>query len=319
MRVFQNESDKPVVGVAFAPDGRTLYAGGYGGFQAWPLRGRGKPRVVEHRGGKRCYAFEADPDGAHLYLSGPTAGFGAYHFASRTWKRFPDNEYQQHVVSLSCHPDGSRFAVSREGATTNRVEVWSVSADGSFVPVWRLHDGTITAEFDYVYLNRFKAFHEAVRFAPDGRTLAVIENRANNPNGPHHLVIRDAVTGKLKAELGALPIMVGFRMRFTPDGKRLVGWEERWLEVWDVAKKKQLGRLTPPGRSYFRDLAVTTAGVVTVAADGVARTWDVDTLAETAATPLGVGKLHSVAVSHDGTLAAAGGDGGKVVLWDVDL
>jgi WD40 repeat protein len=33
----------------------------------------------------------------------------------------------------------------------------------------------------------------------------------------------------------------------------------------------------------------------------------------------GIGKLHSIAFSPDGTLAAVGSDSGKIVVWDVDL
>ena len=43
-----------------------------------------------------------------------------------------------------------------------------------------------------------------------------------------------------------------------------------------------------------------------------------ETLRELKSFKWGIGKLHSVAFSPDGTLGAAGGDKGQVALWDVD-
>lgn len=320
MRVLQNACDKAVVGVAFDAAGRTLFAGGYGGFQVWPLRGKAEPRAVEHPGGKTLYGFEPDAAGKHLFVSNPNSGFRAYHLPTGRVGRFPDNEHDQHVVSLSARPGGVHVAVSRGGGGYNRTECWEVSADGRIAPVWRLADGTATTDFDYVYLGRYRHFTDAVRYAPDGRVLAVVVNRHTNPNGPHALALRAADTGELLGELGTLPITVGFDMRFTPDGSRLVGWEEGWIEVWDVAAGKRVGRVTPPGRAKFRAVAVHPSGrtLVTVANDGRVRTWDVDTLTETAATDLEVGKLHSVAFDPKGRTGAAGADGGKVVLWDAN-
>jgi len=320
MRVLQNACDKAVVGVAFDAAGRTLFAGGYGGFQAWPLRGKAQSREFEHPGGKTLYGFEPDMAGKHLFVSNPNSGFRAYHLPTGRVGRFPDNEYDQHVVSLSARPGGSHVAVSRGGGGSNRTECWAVSPDGRFAPVWRLGDGTVTTDFDYVYHARYRQFTDAVRYAPDGRTLAVVVNRSTTPHGPHALSLRAADTGELLGELGTLPITVGFDTRFTPDGSRLVGWEADWLEVWDVAAGNQLGRVTPPGRAKFRAVAVHPSGrtLATVANDGRVRTWDIDTLTETAATELGNGKLHAVAFHPKGHTGAAGADGGKVVLWDTD-
>lgn len=321
MRVLQNTSVKAVVGVAFGADGRTLYAGGDGEFQVWPLRGKAEPRFVACAAGKRLYAFEPDPAGRYLYLASQRGGFGAVVLRGGDRRLLPDDESEQHVVSLSVRPDGSRLVVSRGGAGLNRVECWGVDPAGPFIPAWRLRGGKVTAKFDPVYIDHTTGFHDAVRFAPDGRTLAVVVNPGTNPNGPHKLTLRDADTGKLRRELGTFPITVGFQMRFTPDGARLIGFEERWAEVWDVAAGNQVARITPPGRAFFRDLAVHPSGewFATVGSDGKARAWSLSDFTETTAIDLGAGKLHAVAFSPDGKSGAAGADGGKVVLWDADL
>lgn len=321
MQVLQNTSVKAVVGVAFGANGRTLYAGGNGGFQVWPLRRKAATRVIAGPAATELYGFEPDPAGQYLYLSGSRCGFAAYHLRTGTPRPLASDDGESHVVSLSARPGGGRLAVSRGGGGLNRVECWEIDPAGPFIPNWLLRGGTVTAAFEPVTIDHTAGFHDAVRFAPDGRTLAVVVNRGSNPNGPHVLAIHDADTGKWRRDVGTLPVTVGFRMRFTPDGARLVGWQADWAEVWDVAARKRVARVTPPGRAYFRDLAVHPSGgwFVTVGSDGKARSWSLTDFTETSAIDLGVGKLHAVAFSPDGTRGAAGGDGGKVALWDVDL
>ncbi len=47
--------------------------------------------------------------------------------------------------------------------------------------------------------------------------------------------------------------------------------------------------------------------------------YDVSTWKLGQAFDWGIGRVLSVAFSPDGMLAAAGGDKGKIVVWDVDL
>ena len=89
--------------------------------------------------------------------------------------------------------------------------------------------------------------------------------------------------------------------------------------MWDTAMASRVGRFRP-GRAKLHGLAIDPSGafLVTAGADRTARTWDLTNLRQTRALEWSVGKLSSVAISPDGTLAAAGGEKGQVVLWDLD-
>jgi hypothetical protein len=80
-------------------------------------------------------------------------------------------------------------------------------------------------------------------------------------------------------------------------------------------------RATTGNRKHLTGLAVhPNARLVLAAAnDHTVRGFDADTLAPRRTWDWHAGRLRSVAVSADGTLAAAGTDDGRVVVWDLDV
>lgn len=319
MRILQNTHPRAILGVAFSADGRTLAAGGGGGFDLWSLLNF-YHRAVPFHATKTLYAFDLDPLGRWLYVSEPWGGCSLYVLETGLWKRLPGSPYHHHVVSLSRTADGKRVAVSRDGAGMNHVECWDINAVGAMSLAWALRNGKAIADVSALYTQRGNWFTNRVAFSPDGRTLATVENRTNNPSADNPVCFRSADTGELVEEIGTFPVMVGFRMMFTPDGTTILGHEDRWLELVSVTDGR-VGRLTPPGRAYFRAVAVHPSGgwMVTVGYDGAARLWELPSLRPSRVFKWDVGRLHSVAFSPDGQLLAAGGDKGRVVVWDVDV
>jgi WD40 repeat protein len=320
VRVLRNPKTGAVAGVTFGPRAQTLIAGGARGIDVWDLAtGKGTFLPSARPNPKTFYAFACDPLGRWLYFADHRAGCRLYDLATGEFRRLPGSPYVHHVVSLAFAANGSRLVLSRGGGGCNRLQCWRIGAGGRFTPAWSLRDGqAIDPEEPFIH-DPFGGFTNAVAISADGKQVAAQEiSRRHPPGQAPDLVLRDGATGTLKAKLAKVPSPVGFHLVFTLHGKGLLGWEDRWVALWDTASGQELGRSVTPGRANFRGLAVHPSGrfFVTVATDGLALFWELPAVEPRRELDCGVGKLHAVTFSPDGALAAAGGDEGQVVLWD---
>jgi WD40 repeat protein len=321
MRVLQNTQSRPVCGVSFGPKARSLVAGGNGGFDFWDLT-TGSHTFIRSHAVKYLYGCVYDPLGRWIFLSDFLCGFRLLALDRRAFQPAPGSSHERHVVSFGVTADGGRLVMSRGGAGSNRVEYWKIRASGTFVPAWSLRNGqSIDPEEPYLF-NQATKFTNAVTISPDGRTVITAESRSAGTAGTRPLLVsRDGKTGLAIAEIGQSEASFDIRLAVAPGNKALFAWDNSLLERWDLTAGRRTGKMAAPGRSHFRGLAVHPSGrfLITVMGDGQARYWDEADLSLNQGLKLGVGKLDAVAVSPDGTLAAAGGDKGQVVVWDVGV
>ena len=159
-------------------------------------------------------------------------------------------------------------------------------------------------------------------FSPTGSILAAIFGMMNDARDRVEwaVVLFDTRKGKRVGQLSSTG-NGGYatRLAFSPDGKLLAGIYGPDLIVWDVAARKEVVR-HKPGSKHFKGLAFTPDGsrLLTASNDESIRVWAAPTWNEATGYAWKSGKLGCVAVSADGTLAAAGGSTGKVVVWDLD-
>lgn len=116
---------------------------------------------------------------------------------------------------------------------------------------------------------------------------------------------------------------IGFKSVNSSDGRFFaVALASAQVAVFSTADFSQpLSLLKNTSRKQFNDIAFHPSGKYLAATsnDETVKLYDTNTWEVAHTFTWKIGRMHSVAFSPDGALAAAGSDKGQVVVWDVDL
>ena len=282
--------------VRFTPDGRGLVWSTERGDQVWPDWSSGGNPVAASPG-MTAPAFSPDEryvlgaSGGNLVLCDQTAGTTTV----------LDPELPASVVGYATFtPDGRRVIISLNDWPT--CDLRCIQIEAPHPVVWRARTDDLVAHLAFVNAGRFVAFEYEVQ------VCGLVA------------VTHDAATGKPVGDVRVnVPDLQG--LTTSPDRRWLVGYHATKFLVYqsaDLAAGPVTVRNT--SRKAFSGLAFHPAGrwLAATSTDGTVKLYDVATWAVARTFDWGIGRLRSVAFSPDGTVAAAGGDKGRVVVWDFD-
>jgi WD40 repeat protein len=197
------------------------------------------------------------------------------------------------IASTHFSRDGKLIA---SGGGDKMIRVWDVAA-GKQVQEWKGPN----------------SFTCAVRFSPDGKTLAA----AGYESGPGNAIyLYEVATGKELPKLAGHPSGGIRRLVFTPDGKQLIsGGFDGTVRLWDLATRKELRQIkVEAGTVYSLALSPDGQTVATAGRDGL-RLWDLATGKDQPRDEMNKHGCVAVAFSPDGKILASG-DSGSVKLWE---
>ena len=283
--------DGAVASVAFAPDGLRLVAAGRTTLRVGPVCDSWPAVVINHR----CFRRTAfTPDGMRIIADGEEA--------DRVFAWDPDTGRATELARPNGHswvfafdPVGRLAVYSNVDFLSNDLQ-WYSFATGGWVDLW----ADLSPSGGY-----------ALAFSPDGRHLAL-------PSA-EQLTVWD-LTRRVLVASADLPGGSDALLTYAPDGRWLVFGAGRRLAVAAAPALTPAAELRG-GRAYFTAVAFHPSGRFFAATsnDATVKLYDTDTWQVAKTYSWEIGKLRSVAFSPDGTLAAAGSDTGKIVVWDVDV
>ncbi|HEY1186136.1 MAG TPA: WD40 repeat domain-containing protein, partial [Gemmata sp.] len=116
------------------------------------------------------------------------------------------------------------------------------------------------------------------------------------------------------------PYSYAGKLQFQPSGEQVVGVHEMTLLAWSLPGGGEPRLARNDSRKHFTALAFHPNGrrVFVTSNDETVHVFDAHTLGRVNRYTWQIDRLSAVAVSPDGTLAAAGSATGDIVVWDLD-
>jgi WD40 repeat protein len=292
-------------------------------------------------GGRRSVThLRFRPDGAAVTAS-LRASSMLYTWDLATGTVEPDGRFPTAVTCFDYSPDGSLLAVGgddgvarpfrcprreclldlRVGHTEGRYDPSPVLAVAfSGLTAWGQWLGAAGAEL-WLWNPATKVYlcvpepgqYTAVAFSPCGEIILAADVGSGDFIGwrvkPFQELFR----------FGLGPASTPRRVTWLPDGEAFLASDDAHVECRTPAGRRRW-RAEVRGPRSGADLAVTPDGRQVALADlsHAVKLLDAASGSVVREYDWGVGKVSAVAVSPDGTMAAAGGEKGRVVVWDLD-
>jgi WD40 repeat protein len=202
--------------------------------------------------------------------------------------------------------DGTRV-ISRHGMPEHSLVGWESAKEG-WIRRWTVSIADLVVE--------------SITLSPHGGLFALVTRWALGPRpqeNPRQLEVWDAATGVFRGK-GEYQYAYAPTLVFAPKADLLVGINDMTLMAWPVPQLGEARLIRNDSRKDFTSAAFHPSGRRLYAGsnDGTVQVFDTATWDRLERFTWQIGKPKAVAVSADGTLAAAGGDNGDIVIWDVD-
>jgi WD40 repeat protein len=310
MRMFQAHNTNRVSRVQFSPDARTLTVitgRGSDMFHFDPTDGSRRRWELRETLADCAYSF----DGGLIATTAHGGMVRAYRRIERVlesdgvpYRHFdfdPLAEFPETII------DWHRYVPRRVVfAPTTNLRRARLGVTGREFTLWNPHSQ------EYIVAPEEGAYR-GVSFGPDGLTVASIEYHAHAlcvwQVKPFQVLFRTDLRGIDTFDNGSVAML--------PDGERMIyaaGSHLRCVPLtgtggWETVTRK------PP-----LEIALHPNGRMLLVADGSKKVtaYDTDNGRPAAQYDWGIGKVGCVTYSPDGTLAAAGGEKGQVVVWDAE-